>query len=438
MNQKKLKKIIRNGESQYIEFKTNFDDSAIKTMVTFANAKGGQIFIGINQKKQITGAKIFSESIQKRLNEIKHKTYPNLIPDYKILTVNNKKIISLNIKEYPLKPISFKAHYYIRKANSNHILNLENAFALYAKTFNLSWDKTLMPKKTIKDLDYTKIEKFIEKLKNHGLKLSDDVITVLNKFNLIEENKITFAADLLFGKKPFNSTIHLVKFKYDDREDVVEDVYFEDDIILAVEKIMDFVKKNIRKGFKKAPADKKLTHDTVLDGIRELIINMIVHRNYKEQSPALIFIYNHKIEFWNHGALPKEITIQAIKNNSYAPQIRNSLIVKIFKELKIIENIGSGLNKVWKIFNKNNINLEISKSEKGTMIILKPKNVPKNIPKKRVRKIIALIQNNNKITIPNLAKKLKVTEKTIKRDIKKLKEKKYYKELKLKKGENEK
>jgi len=51
-----------------------------------------------------------------------------------------------------------------------------------------------------------------------------------------------------------------------------------------------------------------------------------------------------------------------------------------------------------------------------------PKNVPKNVPLKRLDKILELIAKNRNITVTELSSKLNVTDKTIKRDIGKLKE----------------
>ena len=48
-------------------------------------------------------------------------------------------------------------------------------------------------------------------------------------------------------------------------------------------------------------------------------------------------------------------------------------------------------------------------------------NVPGNVPGKRHEIIIKMIKNNNKITIKEFAKQLKVNTKTIKRDLEKLK-----------------
>ena len=51
-----------------------------------------------------------------------------------------------------------------------------------------------------------------------------------------------------------------------------------------------------------------------------------------------------------------------------------------------------------------------------------PINVPNNVPIKRLDKIIEIIGKNRDITIYELANKLNVADKTIKRDIAKLKE----------------
>ncbi len=52
---------------------------------------------------------------------------------------------------------------------------------------------------------------------------------------------------------------------------------------------------------------------------------------------------------------------------------------------------------------------------------VKKDNVPKNVPLKRLDKIVNIIKKDNNITLLELANKLGVTDKTIKRDISKLK-----------------
>ena len=51
-NIKNLDDILQLGEGQYIEFKEIFNKHVIETIVAFANTQGGNILIGVNDKKQ--------------------------------------------------------------------------------------------------------------------------------------------------------------------------------------------------------------------------------------------------------------------------------------------------------------------------------------------------------------------------------------------------
>ena len=445
--QKEILKIIRNGEDSKTEFKENFGDEVIASLTAMANFKGGKVLLGVNDAGKIIGIKIGKESVQKWMNEIKNKTYPFLTPLAEVAGNKDKKILIFAIKESPIKPIAFKNRYFIRKENSNQIMSFEESFNLGLQTYNLSWDKFLVPNIKFSDLDEDKILKFVELLKERGLDL-EDPLTVLNKFRLIEEGGVTFAAFLLFSKKAFpNSCVHLVKFLRDDsREEAIDDVYLETDLISQVERIMNFIKSNIREGLKKAPAEIKLTHDTIweypLDAIRELVINLVIHRDYKSSSPALVFIYNRKIEFWNSGKLSEDITMETIKNNSYSPYARNHLLVRVFKELGIIQNLGSGLKKVYDIFEKNSVKMRIEKFADGTKIILeKTEKVGEKVGEtvgeavgKTVGKILVLINENPKITREELSVKTGLSIRGVEWNLAKLKQKNLLKRIGPAKG----
>ena len=57
-----------------------------------------------------------------------------------------------------------------------------------------------------------------------------------------------------------------------------------------------------------------------------------------------------------------------------------------------------------------------------------------NVPENRINKIVALITENNTISIPLIAHKCGVTEKTIKRDLEKLKDQNKHKRIGPNKG----
>ena len=74
MKEKDLLKLISAGECQTVEFKANFNDSAIESLVAFSNTGGGKVLVGVADNGKVTGINIGKESIQQLLNEIKIKT----------------------------------------------------------------------------------------------------------------------------------------------------------------------------------------------------------------------------------------------------------------------------------------------------------------------------------------------------------------------------
>ena len=80
-----------------------------------------------------------------------------------------------------------------------------------------------------------------------------------------------------------------------------------------------------------------------LQAIREALVNLIIHTDYFSKSNARIRVFSDRIEFYNPGALPKKIEL-ILKEDFSLP--RNPLIAKMFRFIRLAENIGSGFHKM--------------------------------------------------------------------------------------------
>jgi len=166
--EQEIKSFIQNGESQTIEFKTSFQKEVINTIVAFSNSNGGRICIGINDNKEILGIKISEETIQNYLNTIKQNTIPSVFPDIEKVIIENKTILIIDVKEYPIKPVSYKGKYYKRVQNSNHLMSPTEISDMHLKSLNLSWDAYEYPNAELSSLSLNKIEKFFTLTKVTG------------------------------------------------------------------------------------------------------------------------------------------------------------------------------------------------------------------------------------------------------------------------------
>lgn len=356
MDLKDLKTMIAAGESQAIEFKESFGDAVIETLVAMANASGGKILIGIRDDGSVCGIAPDEPNVASRLNDIKMKTSPALFPTIEVASIQRAHIAVFSIKDVPIKLVSTKGKCFIRRGSSNHLMSIPEIADMYLKTYNLSWDSLTDDDKTAADLSSKKVEYFRQLLeKQAAVSVPEDPFTLLKKFSLLKDNrKLTFAASLLFcTNSPANAAIHAVRFKGTDKNESVDDFYLQEDLVAETNLLMDFILRSIRKGVRKVSALKQLTHETVWqyppDALRELVVNLIIHRDYRSAAPACVFIFDDRIEMWNAGEMPKGLSLEKIQSGDYEPSARNLLLTRVFKEIGFVENLGSGLQKVCRL-----------------------------------------------------------------------------------------
>ncbi len=71
MTKSDIKNILETGETEQIEFKLNFGNSAIVSINAFANTKGGKILIGVDDNKAILGVDTNVETVQNWVHPVR-------------------------------------------------------------------------------------------------------------------------------------------------------------------------------------------------------------------------------------------------------------------------------------------------------------------------------------------------------------------------------
>lgn len=112
--------LLEQGEGQSVEFEKNIpsDDDIARELVAFANADGGKIVYGLDDKsKHLIGAKI-EENLEDKIKNIgKTKCSPSVIPQVDITEKADKKIVVLTVAEGEEKPYKTDEICYIRDGN---------------------------------------------------------------------------------------------------------------------------------------------------------------------------------------------------------------------------------------------------------------------------------------------------------------------------------
>lgn len=162
--------------------------------------------------------------------------------------------------------------------------------------------------------------------------------------------------------------------------------------------------------------------------LREAVINAIVHNDYSTEIPPVIEIFSDRIMITSTGSLPQSLSKEEFLAGVSAP--RNKEIMRIFKDIKLVEHLGSGVKRILEIYDESVFNIS-QNFIRVTFIFDKDfvdegkdvgDNVGNHVGKNKIElsqtqeKILKEITQNKNITQKELAKILEVTERTIQRN----------------------
>ncbi|GHU62010.1 ATP-dependent DNA helicase [Bacteroidia bacterium] len=334
-------------ETQHIEFKPKFNEDVIETLVAFANTKGGRVLVGVDNNGQpLKDFTIGNESLQNWVNEIKNKTQPQIIPDVYSQIIDNYEVAVFEVQEYPIKPVATRGKYYKRVKNSNHLLSTMEVVNLHLQTINSSWDAYPDAIHSLNDISLEKVQAAIEEMRKNGLTITETPIEFLQKKDLLRGGQLTNAAYLLFKTNDsFLTSIELGRFQ---TPIIIKDTArTKADVLTEIEDVLMFVRKHTNKRMIFTGEAKRIEKwQYPMEAIREIVTNMIIHRDYRSTADSIVKIFDNKIEFYNPGKLPEEITLENLLSGNYKSNPRNKLIADICKDMRIIEKYGSGIGRI--------------------------------------------------------------------------------------------
>jgi len=433
MNSKDIDIMLSEGEGLRIEFKSSFDNKVIETLVAFANTSGGSVLIGISDDRKISGITTNHESVQNWLNEVKNKTTPAVAPFAEYVDYKDKVVVALTVPESPVKPVSMRSKYFKRVANSNHLMNTDEIASEHLRTINSSWDYYADPEHGVDSLSLDKVRVFMRRIEHHtGNLLIIDPLEFLAKLEIVRRNQLTFGGFLLFARNYcLISDLQAGRFKGEST--IIDSLSLNTDLFSEVDEVLNFIKKHLMVEYIfNGEPQRTEKFDYPVDAIREIIVNMIVHRDYRESSGSVIKMFDDRIEFFNPGRLTSGITVQDLLSGNYVSQCRNKLIARAFKEAGLTERYGSGINRILNICKNHGIVPPVFEEIfNGFRVILYKKkanvtedvtvNVTEDVTVKRVEALLEIIRKNPSVTVNEMARRMKVNRRTILRDLERLK-----------------
>lgn len=401
-------------EGQNIEFKKSLSntESILQSIVAFANNGGGEIFVGISDYGEIMGVSIGKNTIENLAKEISKNVDPPIFPEIHSEEREGKTILIIRVKESKVKPHFYKSIAYKRTGKTNLQLTPQEIEEMIKTRIQIKDFDERTGEVTINEIDKSAFRNFKELVKEKkrveiaGLKDEE----LLRKLNLIEGKKLKNAATFLFAENPsryfpfFSFKCAVSKTSEFDIEKLIDIQSFEKPFFLLIEDLVDYIVRYVPKRIYLERLRRKEDPIIPEKALREVIVNSLIHRDYEVPSPNYLLITPDFIEVRNPGGLPKGLTIADLYgvHNSI---LRNDLMAKTIYNSGYMDKWGSGTNKIIDACAEFGLMPEFV-SEKNFFRIRIPFKPPKD-----ALKIIEILGKKRMGTL-DVAKKLKLSDRT--------------------------
>lgn len=340
-----------NTETNRIENKEQLNEDFEQEVIAFLNYKeGGIIYVGIRKDGQVVGLKDVDLTQLQVKDRIKNNIQPSTLGlfDVVVETINNKEVIKVVISSGTEKPYYLRKKgrtpegCYIRVGSSKERMTERMIDDMYSKRI----------KNTLKEIDSPRQELTFNQLKiyyeEHGLKLNDNFLQNLDL--LTSEGKYNYNAFLLADAN--NVSIKLVKYLGTNKMDLVENQeYGYRCIITATQRILDRLDAENTVYAKIEYKGRKEVEMIDKAALKEAVINAIVHNDYSYGNSPIVELYSDRIEITSAGGLPQELSQEEFLEGVTAP--RNKELIRVFKDVDLIENIGSGVLRILDAYDKS-------------------------------------------------------------------------------------
>lgn len=333
-----------NFETENIEFKSGFTEEIYKEVIAFANTDGGVLYIGIDNDGNAVGLNNVDDEYTRITNGIRDAILPDVTMFVKY-TIQENKVVRITISEGTNKP------YYLRSKGlkPNGVYVRQGTSSVQASSEQI--------RQMIKDSDGDDFESMrsLEQeltfasaaaaFESYGVDFSEEKYLALG---MIHKNDGLFTNLALLMSDQCQHSIKVAVFGDDENTTFKDNREFKGSIFKQIDEAFRYIMLSNRTSSVFKGLERIDKSDYPEAALREALLNSVVHRDYSYSGSIIININDKQMEFVSIGGLLPGLTADDIRSGISQP--RNKNLAEVFHRLKLIEAYGTGIRRIYKLY----------------------------------------------------------------------------------------
>ncbi|MCE1202930.1 MAG: putative DNA binding domain-containing protein [Bacteroidia bacterium] len=348
---KSLKKAI--GQKSDVE-------ALAETCVCFANAQGGTLIIGIENKQSEPPAdqKINPDDMNKVLSRLRSLTSGVSLANPEIIKhPNGGEYFTVKVLPSVRTIATTSSGKVLMRVSDNcYSVSSEELTDLAAEKNAFQWELVVSQKITLAQADPAQIDFFVTNIRKSE-KVSDFIkqktdAELLEFYQLLSpEGYLTNLGVLWLGAPAQRARLsYPLTFQYlvyNERDEKIRDKKYHFHQYNPMQLLLDIEKEAVELNYS-TQLNNGLFRETIRnyprEVIRELLINSIAHKRYTNSGDIFLEVYPDRIVLTNPGGLPIGVSKDNILHER---QRRNPHLIQTLHDLKLMEGEGSGYDLIY-------------------------------------------------------------------------------------------
>ncbi len=331
-----------------------------ETCVCFANAQGGEIIIGIEDKESTPPAKqkVDQDIVNDVVKKLRGLTDGVGIVNPEIITYENggQYFILRILPSTQTIATTTSGKVFIRISDNCFPIGNEELTSLAAEKTAFQWEIVVVRKIRLDQADQTKVNTLINDIKASE-KVSDfikgkEAKEILEFYQLLSADGYLTNLGILWLGKPqqraaLSYPITVQYIVYNEREEKIRKKEWHFHLQNPKELLLDIEKEAVELTYSTELPDglfRKTVRQYPKEVVRELLINAIAHKKYTISGDIFIEVYHDRMTITNPGGLPLGVTKDNILHERHR---RNPHLIQLMSDLKLMEGEGSGYDLIF-------------------------------------------------------------------------------------------
>jgi ATP-dependent DNA helicase RecG len=353
-----VRALISHGEGQRLEFKRSLAEleTGVRAAAAMTNADGGHVLFGVRDDGTILGVQIGAQTRERVVQAITGNTDPTLYPSVEYVYLDGKTVLVVIVPRSEDRPHLVRGRAYKRVGAADVQMSRAEYERLLHDRPGAEYDGQVVAQATEDDIAWDKVERYMALREQvTGRRVTIPPQQVLRARGCLVEAagtlRPTVAGLLLFGADPqtflSRSYITVVRFR---GQNTAHGYYDRRDLLGTLPEMVDaaetYLWEHIQHGGRVRGLRREDLHEYPQPALRECLVNAVAHRDYRIRgSRIIVSVFEDRIEFNSPGSLPWPVTVENILEQQYS---RNPRVVRVLFEMGYIEEIGMGLDNVYR------------------------------------------------------------------------------------------